>query len=64
MSGSRGWRSKRQLRMAQLRATTRLARIRAGDERARDALAAVYGSFTEGFDVPDLIAARTVLDTR
>jgi predicted ATPase/class 3 adenylate cyclase len=53
-----------QLRMTQLRATTRLARVRAGDERARDALAAVYGSFTEGFDVPDLIAARTVLDAR
>ena len=57
----------RQLRMVQLRAATRLARMPRGpvaDASARDALAAVYGSFTEGFDVPDLVAARAVLDAR
>lgn len=56
----------RRFRMAQLRATTRLAKMRRGpdaDMSARDALAAIYGAFTEGFDTPDLVAARTVLDT-
>ena len=57
----------RQLRMTHLRAATRLARMKRGtasDASARDALAAVYQSFTEGFDAADLIAARAVLDQR
>jgi hypothetical protein len=56
----------RGLRMAELRATTRLARIPRGADAAassRNALASVYGRFTEGFDTPDLVAARTVLST-
>jgi hypothetical protein len=55
------------MRMAHLRAVTRLAKIRHGtpaEASAREALGAVYGSFTEGFDVPDLVAARTILDAR
>jgi tetratricopeptide (TPR) repeat protein len=50
-----------QVRMSQLKAATRLAKMRPADASAREALAAVYGSFTEGFDVPDLVAARAVL---
>jgi hypothetical protein len=53
------------LRMAELRAGTRLVKLQRGtsaEASARAALNAVYGSFTEGFDTPDLIAARTVLD--
>jgi hypothetical protein len=56
----------RRLRMPHLRGATRLARLRRAtraEASARDALASVYGSFTEGFDTPDLVAARTVLDT-
>jgi tetratricopeptide (TPR) repeat protein len=55
----------RRLRMAHLRAATRLATVRRGTSAAkgaRDALASVYGDFTEGFDTPNLVAARTVLD--
>lgn len=50
---------------AELRAATSLARLwtdqgkRAG---ARDLLAPIYGWFTEGFDTPDLIEARTLLE--
>jgi DNA-binding SARP family transcriptional activator len=51
-------------RSLELRAATSLARwwrerSRADDARLR--LSAVYGWFTEGFDTPDLRAARTVL---
>jgi hypothetical protein len=54
------------LRMAQLQAATRLAKLQRGteaDSSARAALSAIYGSFTEGFDLPDLVVARTVLET-
>jgi predicted ATPase/class 3 adenylate cyclase len=57
----------RQLRMAHLRAATRLARMKRAtgpQTSARDALAAVYQSFTEGFNTADLIAARAELDAR
>jgi predicted ATPase/class 3 adenylate cyclase len=57
----------RQLRMPQLRAATRLATVRRGtgaEASAHDVLAALYGSFTEGFSTPDLVAARAVLDAR
>ena len=48
-----------------LRAVTSLARLwrdrhRSGE--ARDLVAPVYGSFTEGLDAPDLIEARTLLE--
>jgi hypothetical protein len=51
-------------RMAQLQALTHLANLRRGTPReagAREALEAVYDGFTEGFDSPHLVAARTAL---
>ena len=55
--GSRAW---------ELRATTSLARLwqRQGrSEEAHGALAAVYGSYTEGFATPDLVEARVLLES-
>ena len=49
------------LRMPQLRAATRLARLRKRPD-ATDVLRDVYETFTEGFETPDLLEARTVLD--
>jgi predicted ATPase/class 3 adenylate cyclase len=49
----------------ELRATTALARLRAGQGRraeARDLLAPVYGWFTEGFETADLRDAKALLD--
>jgi len=49
----------------ELRATVSLARLRRDRGRrveARDLLAAVYGWFTEGFDMPDLKEAKALLD--
>ena len=49
----------------ELRAATSLARLLARQGRrveARDLLAPVYGSFTEGFDTPDLKGAKALLD--
>ena len=54
---SKGW---------ELRATTRLARLwqRHGRrDEARDALAAVYGTYTEGFTTPDLVDAKVLLES-
>lgn len=54
--GARSW---------ELRATTGLARLWQGQGRAAEAaglLAPIYGWFTEGFDTPDLIDARALLD--
>jgi hypothetical protein len=54
----------RELRSLELRAATSLARLRRDQgrgEEARRALAEVYGWFTEGFDTPDLRAARELL---
>lgn len=51
-------------RLPQLRAAIRLYRLAGGGserERAVEALAAVYASFTEGFATPDLVEAREVL---
>jgi DNA-binding SARP family transcriptional activator len=48
----------------ELRATLSLARLWAGRGRtdaAQTVLAAVYGWFTEGFETPDLVAARALL---
>jgi predicted ATPase len=50
----------------ELRATMSLARLWQREHRgqdARSALAAVYGSCTEGFTTPDLVDARTLLET-
>jgi hypothetical protein len=52
-------------RVSHLVAATRLANLRRGtsrDEEARAALRAVYNTFTEGFDIPQFIAARALLD--
>lgn len=50
----------------ELRATTSLARLWAGQSKHHEAyktLAAVYGWFTEGFDTLDLQEAKALLDT-
>jgi predicted ATPase len=52
-------------KMWELRAATSLARLscdRGRDAEARDVLAPVLGSFTEGFDLPDLQDAKALLD--
>jgi len=49
----------------ELRAVMSLARLRRDQGRhaeARDILAPVYGWFTEGFDTPDLMEAKALLD--
>jgi len=54
-----------EVRTPQLRAATRLARILAGTPEANGAIAAlrdVFDHFTEGFDTPDLLEARRVLE--
>ena len=56
---------RRQAKQWELRAATGLARLLAdrGDApEARSLLSDVYGWFTEGFDTPDLRAARELLD--
>ena len=53
------------VRMAELRATTSLARLLAKQNRrdeARTMLAEIYGWFTEGFDTADLKEAKALLD--
>jgi predicted ATPase len=50
----------------QLRTATSLARLYLSQERgadARDVLAPVYGSFSQGLDTADLRNARAVLDS-
>lgn len=52
-------------RLPQLRAATRLTRLRraAGDRPdGSDVLRRIYDTFTEGFDIPDLAEARGVLE--
>ncbi|MBN9488540.1 MAG: AAA family ATPase [Alphaproteobacteria bacterium] len=52
-------------RLFHLRACHDLARLLAEDgkvEEARDVLGPTYAWFTEGFDAPDLVAAKTLLD--
>jgi len=51
-------------RMLELRASTSLARLWRGQDQAqagRELLAEIYGWFTEGFEAPDLQAARALL---
>ena len=53
-----------QAKLWELRASTSLARHRQSQGRAteaRDLLAPVYDWFTEGFDTPDLLAAKALL---
>jgi len=57
---------RQQSRAWELRATVSLARLwqRQGcRSEARDALAAVYRTYTEGFTTPDLVDAKTLLET-
>src|SRR5262249_33033419 len=57
---------RQQSRAFELRATCSLARLRQRQGRraeAHAALAAVYNTFTEGFTTPDLVDARSLLDT-
>jgi hypothetical protein len=52
-------------RAAQLRAALSLLRLSRGGPGAaesRTRLAGIFGEFTEGFGLPDLVAARTLLD--
>ncbi len=52
-------------RMLELRAATHLAESLAAhrrEDRAREVLAPIVGWFTEGFDVPDFVTARRVLE--
>jgi predicted ATPase len=52
-------------RIAELRATTSLARLLASQGRREEActkLAEIYGWFSEGFDTLDLKDARALLD--
>jgi tetratricopeptide (TPR) repeat protein len=48
-------------RLSALRSLTRL--VRGGGEAHRGQLTDMYESFTEGFDIPDLVEAREVLDS-
>ena len=55
-----------QAKSLELRAATRLAGLWRNQGKlaaARDLLAPIYGWFTEGFDTPDLIEARALLET-
>src|SRR5579884_4012821 len=54
-----------EVKLWELRAAASLARLWRDQGRraeARDLLAPVYGWFTEGFDAPDLVEARALLD--
>jgi predicted ATPase len=54
-----------QARFCELRAATDLARLWVAQSRHREAhalLEPVYGWFTEGFDTPDLIEAKELLE--
>ncbi|MGH9938750.1 MAG: hypothetical protein ACREAM_21125, partial [Blastocatellia bacterium] len=56
---------RQQAKSLELRATMSLARLwrqQGKTAEARQALAEVYGWFTEGFDTPDLKDAKALLD--
>jgi hypothetical protein len=53
--------------MSELQAATKLIRLREREGKGKqeeriEQLRGVYDSFTEGFDTPDLVDARAVLD--
>lgn len=55
----------RQARLFELRAAVRLARLWGSQGRrheARELLGGIYGWFTEGFDTPDLVEAKALLE--
>jgi predicted ATPase len=57
-----GW---QQAKSWEMRATMSLARLWQAQGRGKEArqmLAEIYGWFTEGFDTPDLLAAKVLLD--
>jgi hypothetical protein len=57
---------RQQAKALELRAALSLARLWQGQRQptvARQLLAEIYGWFTEGFDTPDLQAAKALLDT-
>jgi serine phosphatase RsbU (regulator of sigma subunit) len=57
---------RQQSRAWELRATMSLARLWQRQDlrnEAHDALAAVFGTYTEGFTTPDLVDAKTLLET-
>jgi predicted ATPase len=59
------WAAGQQALSWQLRTATSLARLWGGQNRvaeARELLAPIYDRFTEGFAIPDLRAARSILD--
>jgi hypothetical protein len=52
-------------RWQELRATTSFARLLQSQHReteAREMLSGIYGWFTEGFDAPDLVDAKVLLE--
>ena len=56
---------KQSAKLFELRATMSLARLlvsQGGRDEARTILADIYNWFTEGFDTPDLIDAKSLLD--
>jgi predicted ATPase len=56
---------RQQAKSWELRATVSLARLWRRQGRREDAralLAEIYGWFTEGFDTPDLVEARTLIE--
>ncbi|HTA46112.1 MAG TPA: adenylate/guanylate cyclase domain-containing protein [Bryobacteraceae bacterium] len=57
---------RQEARMLELRSLTSLCRVRrelGAVSRERDMLADLYQTFTEGFDTPDLCAARAMIET-
>ena len=59
------WTRRQEILSMELRCATNLARLwhqHGRTEPARELLAPLYGRFTEGFDTPDLRAAKILLD--
>jgi predicted ATPase len=59
------WSQEREAKSYELRAAVSLARLwqsQGRTEEARETLGNIYGWFTEGFDTPDLIEARALVD--
>ncbi|MFQ5966732.1 MAG: adenylate/guanylate cyclase domain-containing protein [Acidimicrobiia bacterium] len=59
------WSKAMGMRMSELQAATRLLSVKRGTEQesaARERLQTIYDTFTEGFDTPNLVAARAALD--